>query len=287
MRLVNKAYGLPNPPSWHEKMIGGINNAVTWLRKIFKARNQEPVRQPTLESQKSVSSGDRHPWTLAHGFYALMGGFAFEIPEQLPESKKFLPSHTKETWFVDFNGIRLLMKHEEYRGVLPNLSEEEIKSKSKANGLAKALVCIQALWFIAQCITRLAQRMPISLLELNTFGHAICALLIYVLWWEKPFEVDYPTMIEGQILWDIRACLWMESNRSPAAKEFSNKCVACLEGLDWFRTLAKLRKELIQSRSTYREIHLLVARQFHDDFLTVYKIMATIHHARSKSHNTS
>ena len=79
-----------------------------------------------------------------------MGGIAFEIPENLPESKKFLPSNTSEIWFIRDDLIPLLLEHE----ILPNLSEEEIKSRSKANGIAKALVCVQALWFIAQCLTR-------------------------------------------------------------------------------------------------------------------------------------
>ena len=91
---------------------------------------------------------------MVHGFYAIMGGLAFEIPGNLPESKRFLPCHTKETWFVKRGGIRFLVSHENGHDVVPNFSEEEIKSKSKANGLAKTLVCIQALWFIAQCITR-------------------------------------------------------------------------------------------------------------------------------------
>ena len=91
----------------------------------------------------------------------MMGGIAFEIPENLPESKKFLPSNVSETWFVGhYNGIDFLLRHEIGRDVLPNLSEEEIKSKSKANGLAKALVCIQALWFISQCLTRRTYRKP-------------------------------------------------------------------------------------------------------------------------------
>ena len=85
-----------------------------------------------------------------HGFYALMGGIAFTIPENLSESKRFLPSSTSETWFVNFDGIRLLLEHD----FIPDLSEEEIQSKSKANGLAKSLVCIQASWFIAQCLSR-------------------------------------------------------------------------------------------------------------------------------------
>ncbi len=87
-----------------------------------------------------------------HGFYAVMGGIAFEIPSS--ELKMFMPSGDRETWFLGFAGIELLSRHQEHRRVLPNLSEEEIKSKSKANGLGKGLVCMQALWFVAQCITR-------------------------------------------------------------------------------------------------------------------------------------
>lgn len=82
-----------------------------------------------------------------HGFYAEMGGIAFEIP--FSESKKFIPSGSRETWFLSPDGIKLLSEHQEHRDILPNLSEEEIRSKSKANGLGKGLVCIQALWFVA------------------------------------------------------------------------------------------------------------------------------------------
>lgn len=82
-----------------------------------------------------------------------MGGFAFEIPENLPESKKFLPSHQREIWFLKDRLIGMVSGSNNSE-LLPDLSEEEVRSKSKANGLAKTLVCIQALWFIAQCITR-------------------------------------------------------------------------------------------------------------------------------------
>ena len=95
---------------------------------------------------------DRHTWTMVHGFYAVMGGIALEISES--ESEKFLPFKNKEIWFIGTKGIRGLAWLESGREVIPNVSEEEIKSKSKANGLGKNLVCIQALWFIAQCLTR-------------------------------------------------------------------------------------------------------------------------------------
>ena len=84
-----------------------------------------------------------------------MGGFAIQIPGNLPESKKFLPSDNSETWFLTETGIHFLSKKEDTsRDDFPNLSEEDIKSKSKANSLAKGVICFQALWFIAQCLTR-------------------------------------------------------------------------------------------------------------------------------------
>ncbi|KAI4220082.1 MAG: hypothetical protein LQ349_008175, partial [Xanthoria aureola] len=148
--------------------------------------------QPTLEAQKAASPDKDRPWTIVHGFYVAMGGLALDLPRDLPESEQFVPNWACGTCFIKPRGLELLLKTDKDR--MPSMTEEEINSKSKANGLAKALVCAQALWFLATCVTRLAQRIPISLLELNTFGHAVCALFIYLLWWEKPFEVDIPTI---------------------------------------------------------------------------------------------
>lgn len=83
-----------------------------------------------------------------------MGGIAFKLPEDITESKQFLPSHSKEVWFINNKGIELLLKQADYYNIISNISKKEIKSKSKANGVAKTLICIQALWFMAQCITR-------------------------------------------------------------------------------------------------------------------------------------
>lgn len=60
--------------------------------------------------------------------------------------------------------------------ILPDLSQKGILDKNKANGLAKLLVCLQASWFCAQMVGRFATDCnPISLLEINTFLHAISA----------------------------------------------------------------------------------------------------------------
>ena len=110
------------------------------------------MQQPTLEARKEAI--ERQPWTIVHGFYANMGGFAIRIPENLPEAKRFLPSHARKVWFLTNLGVRLLLEQQSDRDDFPDISTDEIQTKSKASGLAKSLVCIQASWFLAQCLTR-------------------------------------------------------------------------------------------------------------------------------------
>lgn len=89
-----------------------------------------------------------------HGFYAVMGGLAIHISDSLPESQRFFLSNTNETLFINYHGMLYLMQREPDNDGILNISKRNIQSKSKANGLAKGLVCVQALWFIAQCSTR-------------------------------------------------------------------------------------------------------------------------------------
>ena len=121
-----------------------------------------------------------------------MGGFAFE-PRQF--GKSFLPGNlTRLT--LTLTAVEFLAINEPE--LLPKISEEDIRDKSKANALAKTLVCLQAIWFCFQCVTRVQQGLAITLLELNTFAHAICTLLIYLLWWNKPLDIEQPTIIRGE-----------------------------------------------------------------------------------------
>lgn len=91
-------------------------------------------------------------------------------------------------------------------------TQEQITDKSKANNMAKIIVCLQVVWFCSQCIVRLALCLPICLLELNTFAHALCALFIYGLWWNKPFDVEQPTYIaaRGDMV-PVQAYMYMTS----------------------------------------------------------------------------
>lgn len=69
---------------------------------------------------------------------------------------------------------------------------EAINDKSKADLLAKLLVCIQGIWMLAQALGRKITGLPLTLLELNTIMHVVCALLMYLLWFKKPQDVQTP-----------------------------------------------------------------------------------------------
>lgn len=204
---VRAIYGQPKPLSLFVKARRHLGARLLGSQ-VYKTHNHSPPPSPKV--QRPVRSA----WEEVHGFFVLMGGFAFTIDSS---QTKFLPDNTIRTTLTP-DGLRFLLHHEP--DALPDITAEQIKDKSKADGLKKTVVCIQALWFCAQCINRLAQSLPVCLLELNTFGHALCTLAIYIFWWEKPLDIEEPTIISDEKLHPIFAYMWMSSRVS--AKPYSS-----------------------------------------------------------------
>ena len=71
----------------------------------------------------------------------------------------------------------------------PLVLEEDIRDKSKGDGLAKALVLLQTTWFVIQCIARRAQNLDITELELLTVALAVLNGAMYTFWWNKPLNI--------------------------------------------------------------------------------------------------
>ena len=185
-----------------------VDKADTELREEYDGsihRQPESAESTTLPDRKTSLRKRRHPWTMTHSFYAIMGGFAFDTSDAEPN---FLPNH-RSRLCISVYGLSYIAK--KAPELIPDISEKQIKDKSKADSLAKFIVCLQAVWFSVQCITRISQRKAISLLELNTFAHAFCALLIYALWWHKPQDIEEPTLLQGQKEWEMCAFLCMNS----------------------------------------------------------------------------
>ncbi|EPS41856.1 hypothetical protein H072_4182 [Dactylellina haptotyla CBS 200.50] len=154
-------------------------------------------------------------WSMMQCFFATMGGIAVQTrASTFNEAPRIT---------LSAEGVRMLS----FLNMLPQTDDEEIRDKSKGDWLAKSLVCVQAFYIIVQAVSRLAAHMPISLLEVNTVGHVICALTLYLLWWNKPLELDHPQIMPyEQALEPIVALMYMCSPISESSGVSEIRCMA-------------------------------------------------------------
>ena len=134
-----------------------------------------------------------------------MGGYAFETTSE--NEKEFVTGSPKLV--LTRIGLNYMIEHGV--GRLPVLSAGDIKDLGKADSVAKGLVCFQATFIVAQSIARCMLHYPVSLLEINTVGHAVCALLMYGFWFRKPKDVRTQQGIRFERSDDLAAFLYFGS----------------------------------------------------------------------------
>ena len=78
----------------------------------------------------------------------------------------------------------------EKRVICPHVSREEIEDKSKSDPFLKTLAVGQIVWSILQISVRSTRSLPISLLELSVLAFAACAVIFYILSWNKPKNIS-------------------------------------------------------------------------------------------------
>ncbi|KAF7369949.1 hypothetical protein MSAN_00624700 [Mycena sanguinolenta] len=83
----------------------------------------------------------------------------------------------------------------EFQKAIQNVNEEDIKDRSKGDALSKGVALLQGLWFILQCFARAHQRLAITQLEVATLAFAVMNIFIWLLWWNKPLDVQRPIVI--------------------------------------------------------------------------------------------
>lgn len=150
---------------------------------IHELDEETDSTRPSPDTQLPTNGNRKHSWTLKHGSFACMGGVGLHIPP-LPDSIRFLPDKSDEArYLMTTRGMEFLARFPDTHKSIPDLSVKDINALSRASAFAKFVVCCQAIWFICQSILKHTHRLLISLLELNTFAHAICVLLAYVFWW--------------------------------------------------------------------------------------------------------
>ncbi|KAI0707888.1 hypothetical protein C8Q76DRAFT_746746, partial [Earliella scabrosa] len=120
-----------------------------------------------------------------------MGGFVLQNPHDTPVDR-YLPAW-QGNGVLTKHGVQTLINVEP--DLIPDIPVDELLDRGKADGLAKMLLAWQVLWFCLSCLNRAVQHLPLSLLEVTTIAHALCALLTYAVWWKKPKDVGQPIVI--------------------------------------------------------------------------------------------
>ncbi|KAK0207570.1 hypothetical protein IW262DRAFT_1498575 [Armillaria fumosa] len=118
--------------------------------------------------------------TMAHGFFVAMGGFCNSSGDIL-SCKDFFPLEhelnretCRESWIT----------------ALTEVTEEELEERSKADGFSKAIAIVQIFWFVLQCLARQMQHLPILPIEMSALAFSILSIVLYMIWWYKPFDVQ-------------------------------------------------------------------------------------------------
>lgn len=101
------------------------------------------------------------------------------------------------------DGVRnVVLVVDDFRGLLaegkidfPDISEEDIKDRSKSDGLSKGVALLQITWFVMQLITRARQHLVITEIELTTAALAGLNSIMYLFWWSKPLDARSPIVV--------------------------------------------------------------------------------------------
>ena len=133
-------------------------------------------------------------WTLEDAFFAVIGGYA--VP-----SSSFWPSSYSQTLTFTPIGLMELSR----LGLFTKADSASVSDKSKADIVAKIIVCLQAGWFLIQCLARLTQGLHITLLEVHVLAHVLCTFLMYFLWFHKPYSVESPIILTDERVVDLAA----------------------------------------------------------------------------------
>ncbi|KAK0433776.1 hypothetical protein EV421DRAFT_1718183, partial [Armillaria borealis] len=132
------------------------------------------IRQRVVAGKVRACSSKGHELKLVHGFFVSMGGFYYGKEERLVTLKD-VTKHLK---------------------ALAKIRAVDIEDRSKTDALSKTLVIFQLLWFAVQYCARLILKLPITLLEISTLAFAIQSIISYIVWWDKPVNVQYQIRLE-------------------------------------------------------------------------------------------
>lgn len=137
------------------------------------------------------------------------------------------------------DGVRnVVLIFDDFRSLLaegkidfPDISEEDIKDRSKSDGLSKGVALLQITWFVVQLITRARQHLVITEIELTTAALAGLNSIMYLFWWSKPLDARSPIVLRTKNLEKllVRRTEWNDLNGEHGELSERNKWIFSFE----------------------------------------------------------
>jgi hypothetical protein len=172
---------------------------------IVKSLADRGTVNSSLTELQELAGKDGVPWARAHSLFANMGGFVIKVDVDRTKPPLSPAPSYPDNYHLVASDILALREH----GILeklPSITEEELNDKSKSDGLIRAITIVQIACMVVQITIRSHRHLAISQLELSVLAFAFCAIVIYVLNWEKPKGVKVPYILmryEGKIPRDV------------------------------------------------------------------------------------
>ena len=130
---------------------------------------------------KQVQSQGQQKWTMTHVLFACTGGFWIRTLEG--HESRCTPEQ-----------LQTMIANGTVEG--PPISEDELKSRGKADWTIKLIAILQILWFLLQTLVRAIQHYQITALEIMTVAFVFSSIFTYGFSFQKPQDVEYPIFIE-------------------------------------------------------------------------------------------
>ncbi|RSL69878.1 hypothetical protein CEP53_002047 [Fusarium sp. AF-6] len=209
---------VPTKTKWHRILYSKVKWSLITLfapeivlymaaDQLFEAWNLRKKLRKLRRTQASAPQD--FDIDLMYAFFVVMGGVRIDIKDLLSrpdldtESRWGVGSLPREdvegrgTTTVRVSGTTVLWLAG--HGHWIKIPRAKITDKSKADTFQKILVLIQVSWMIMQCIARWINKLPLTLLEIHTMVHVVCAMILYGFWFKKPLNVQDPEVIRPDV----------------------------------------------------------------------------------------
>ncbi|KAK0726744.1 hypothetical protein B0T26DRAFT_636222, partial [Lasiosphaeria miniovina] len=131
---------------------------------------------------------EEQEWRKQHFYYANMGGFRVNL-SSLDEVEGDNAALTR-VYPLTAKELVKYLKTPSPSETEPPISETEVRRRIKVDTLSKLVAFMQIAWTLFSVLTRWAIHRATSQLEIMTVAFAACAVLTYVLRWNKPQNVE-------------------------------------------------------------------------------------------------